>query len=81
MADAVVPDEDGGDCDEGILPYRHLALRVLARALRDLSEAATSADRDSARSFLTGSAMLTHWCQVAEIDPHMVSRHVARFTG
>jgi hypothetical protein len=81
MFHAVTAGEGGPGCDEGLMPYRHLALRVLARALRDLSSAASPTDRESARSFLTGSPMLSHWCRVAEVDPRMVSRHVQRVTG
>lgn len=74
--------KDGSDCDEAFLPYRHLALHVLARALRDLSSAAGgAADRESARMFLAGSPMLSHWCRVAALDPGLVSRHSARWTA
>jgi hypothetical protein len=81
MIHAVTADEDDPGCDEGLIPYRHLALRVLARALRDLSGTASATDRESARSFLTGSPMLSHWCRVAAVDPRMVSRHAQRVTG
>jgi hypothetical protein len=68
--------------DEGFIPYRHLALHVLARALRDLSNAAAPlTDRESARLFLAGSPMLLHWCRVAALDPRVVTRHAARFTS
>jgi hypothetical protein len=75
----------GRDCqgdDAGLVPYRHLAMHVLARALRDLSNAAGSAtDRESARLFLAGSPMLFHWCRVAALDPRLVTRHAARLTA
>ena len=63
--------DDGSGCDEaGLRPYRHLAVRVLARALLDLANpAGSAADRESARMFLAGSCMLFHWCRVAEINP------------
>ena len=67
--------------DEAFMPYRHLALHVLASALRDLSNAAAAAtDRESARLFLAGSPMLLPWCRVAALDPRVVTRHVARST-
>ena len=62
--------------------YRHLAMRVLARALRDMSDPAGSAsDRESARVFFAGSPMLFHWCRVAELDPSAVARNATRVTG
>jgi hypothetical protein len=74
--------KDGRDYDEAFLPYRHLALHVLARALRDLSNAeGAETDRESARRFLAGSPMLSHWCRVASVDPALVTRHSARWTA
>jgi len=65
--------------DDGLTAYRHLAMRVLARALRDLASPAGSAtDRESARRFLSGSPMLSHWCQLAALDPRLVTKHAAR---
>ncbi len=64
--------------DAGFMPYQHLAMHVLARALRDLSSLASPDDRESARRFLAGSPMLLHWCRVAELDPCMVVRHAAK---
>jgi len=62
-------------------PYRRLAIHVLARALRDLSNpAASPTDRESARRFLIGSPMLAHWCRLAALDPRLVVAHVARLT-
>jgi hypothetical protein len=59
----------GDSCADGLDAYRRLAARVIAQALRDLvtSGPATS-DGESARRFLAGSPMLSHWCQLAEID-------------
>jgi len=69
--------EDHGASDGGFAPYRHLAIHVLALALRDLSNPAVSpTDRESARRFLTGSPMLLHWCQVAALDPRLVVGHM-----
>lgn len=51
-------------------PYRHLAVRVIDQAFRDLARPAGSpADQASARAFLAGSSMLYHWCEVADLDP------------
>jgi hypothetical protein len=70
-----------GACDEAFMPYRHLAIRVLASALRDVSDPAGSqTDRESARLFFDLSPMLFHWCRVAALDPRLVARHAARFT-
>lgn len=57
-------------------PYRHLAVRVIDQAFRDLaSPAGLPADQASARAFLAGSSMLYHWCEVADLDPAwMVAR-------
>jgi hypothetical protein len=65
-------------CDEAFTPYRHLAMHVLARALRDLSNPGSPTDCESARRFLAGSPMLLHWCRVAALDPRLVTQHVAR---
>jgi hypothetical protein len=82
MLDMIIVGEDGRGSDEAFIPYRHLALHVLARALRDLSNAAAPATaRESARLFLAGSPMLFHWCRVAALDPRVVTRHVARVTS
>jgi hypothetical protein len=55
---------------------RHLAARVIHQAFRDLAKPAGSDhDQESARDFLSGSSMLTHWCAVARVDPHrMIAR-------
>jgi hypothetical protein len=62
-------------------PYRQLAIRVLARAVLDVSDPTGSAnDRESARAFLAGSAMLEHWCHVAELDPNCIAANLQRLT-
>ena len=69
-------------CDERLRPYRHLAMRVLARAVLDVMDPAGSAtDRESARAFLAGSAMLEHWCQVAALNPDCIAENVERLTA
>jgi hypothetical protein len=57
-------------------PYRHLAVRVIDQAFRDLANPIGSiADQESARVFLAGSSMFYHWCEVADLDPAwMVAR-------
>ena len=58
------------------LHYRHLAIRIIDLALRDLTNPVGSAeDRASAQTFLAGSGMLAHWCAVAELDPARLVRH------
>ena len=57
---------------EVLVPYRHLAARVIAQALRDLLVGASPADRESARTFLSGSRMLDYWCELADISPSAV---------
>ena len=64
----------GADADQ----YRHLALRVIGLAFRDLASPDGAAeDRASARSFLAGSAMFRHWCAVARLDPRRVMRQAS----
>src|SRR5687767_8673121 len=59
--------------------YRRLAIRVLARALLDVAGPGSSAsDRESARVFLAGSSMLSHWCRVASLDPSWVVKRAER---
>jgi hypothetical protein len=68
-------------CDERWRPYRQLAIRVLARAVLDVTNPAGSAnDRETARAFLAGSAMLEHWCHVAAVDPLCIAANVDRLT-
>lgn len=65
--------------DEGLAPYRTLALRVISLAVRDLITTGQSAsDRATARAFLSGSRMLTHWCKLADIDPEAIRRELRR---
>lgn len=65
--------------DEDFRPYRHLAVRVLARALFDLTNGHGSpTDRESARAFLAGSRMLSLWCRVAAVDPLCVVKHAEK---
>jgi hypothetical protein len=67
---------------ERFRPYRHLAVRVLARAVLDVMDpAGSSSDRESAREFLAGSVMLRHWCRVAALDPDRISQYVERCTA
>lgn len=62
---------------ELLAPYRLLATRVIALALHDLaSNGQASSERSSAREFLSGSRMLTHWCALAGLDPAVVRAHV-----
>jgi hypothetical protein len=75
-------DESSIACDERLRPYRHLAIHVLARAVRDALEPAQSAtDRESARAFLAGSVMLQHWCRVAALDPDCIAENMKKFTA
>ncbi|PYR94207.1 MAG: hypothetical protein DMF84_06565 [Acidobacteria bacterium] len=55
---------------------RHLAVRVIQQAVRDLSAAGASrADQESARAFLCGSPMMHQWCEVAHLNSSwMVAR-------
>jgi hypothetical protein len=65
---------------ELLAPYRVLASRVIALAVRDLVTYGHSAsERDSARAFLSGSRMLTHWCELADIDPAAIRAQVRAF--
>ena len=69
-------------CEERLRPYRHLAMRVLARAVLDVTDpAGSAADRESARAFLAGSLMLQHWCRVASLNPDCVAERAVRFTS
>lgn len=62
-------------------PYRHLAVRVIDQALRDLANpAGLAADRQSAQAFLSGSSMLRHWCEVAHLDPARIVARAAELT-
>lgn len=57
---------------DGFAGYRHLAVRVIDQALRDLSGTGTAEDRASALTFFSGSPMLYLWCAVAQLDPRTV---------
>ena len=72
-----------GDCNgrvyvraEMLAPYRLLATRVIALAVRDLVTYDRSSESSSAREFLSGSRMLTHWCALAGLDPSVVRAQV-----
>jgi hypothetical protein len=73
---AIAADCEGSSC-------RHLAARIIEQAFRDLdSPAASRSDQETARGFLSGSLMLTHWCAVANLDPvWMVARAAKMTTG
>lgn len=76
-----LPDPSAGVCDEAFRPYRHLAVRVLARAFLDLADPARSpSERESARVFLAGSGMLFHWCQVAALNPRCIVSRAEKLT-
>ena len=63
-------------------PYRRLAVSVVTRAVLDvINPAASFSDRESARVFLAGSAMLRLWCQVAALNPDRITRSVERITA
>ena len=48
---------------------RHLAVRVIERAFRDLSgRCGSPEDQESARTFLAGSQMLYRWCEIANLS-------------
>jgi hypothetical protein len=71
-----------GVSEESFRPYRHLAIRVLARALSDLvNPHGAPADRESARVFLDRSGMLGYWCRVAALDPTAVVALAYRLGG
>ena len=49
--------------------HRSLAARVIRQAVRDARDPnGTPTDTASARSFLSGSPMLSYWCEIAELD-------------
>jgi hypothetical protein len=54
---------------------RHLAVRVIEQAFRDLSGPGSLADQESARAFLSGSRMFYRWCEMASVSP---ARTIAR---
>ena len=61
---------------------RHLAARVIHQAFRDLVKASgSSSDQESARDFLSGSSMLTHWCAIARVDPYRMILRAKHLTA
>jgi len=49
--------------------HRALAARVIGQAVRDVRDPnGAPIDSASARSFLSGSPMLSYWCEIAELD-------------
>ena len=53
--------------------HRHLAARVINQAVRDVCNPnGAPTDSTSARAFLSGSPMLSYWCEVAELDLNRV---------
>jgi hypothetical protein len=53
--------------------HRSLAARVIDQAVRDVRDLnGAPDDTASARSFLSGSPMLSYWCEIAELDLNYV---------
>ena len=53
--------------------HRLLAARVIDQAVRDVRNPnGMPIDSASARLFLSGSPMLSYWCEIAEIDLNCV---------
>ena len=53
--------------------HRSLAARVIGQAIRDVRNPnGAPIDSASARLFLSGSPMLSYWCEVAEFDLNCV---------
>jgi hypothetical protein len=53
--------------------HRFLAARVIDQAVRDVRDPnGAPIDSASARSFLSGSPMLSYWCEIAELDLNCV---------
>ena len=49
--------------------HRSLAARVIDQAVRDVRNPnGPPTDSASARAFLSGSPMLSYWCEIAELD-------------
>ena len=49
--------------------HRFLAARVIDQAVRDVRNPnGAPIDSVSARAFLSGSPMLSYWCEIAELD-------------
>lgn len=71
-----------GTREERLAPYRTLALRVISLAVHDLVAPRTLAsERDTARAFLSGSLMLTHWCTLADINPDSIRKQMRDIVG
>ena len=52
-----------------LVAHRSLAARVIGQAVRDVRNPnASPTDIASARAFLSGSPMLSYWCEIAELD-------------
>jgi hypothetical protein len=61
---------------------QHLAIRVIHRAVRDLSAAGASrTDQESARAFLSGSPMLEQWCEVANLNSSQMVARASRLVA
>jgi hypothetical protein len=53
--------------------HRSLAARVIDQAVRDVRDPnGAPTDSASARAFLSGSPMLSYWCEIAELDLNCV---------
>ena len=53
--------------------HRSLAAHVIEQAVRDVrNPSGAPIDSASARSFLSGSPMLSYWCEIAELDLNCV---------
>jgi hypothetical protein len=53
--------------------HRSLAARVIDQAVRDVRNPnGPPTDSASARAFLSGSPMLSYWCEIAELDLNSV---------
>ena len=56
--------------------HRFIAARVIDQAVRDVRNPnGTLTDRASARAFLSGSPMLSYWCDIANFDLSRVVKH------
>ena len=53
--------------------HQFLAARVIDQAVRDVRNPnGAPIDSASARAFLSGSPMLSYWCEIAELDLNSV---------
>jgi hypothetical protein len=56
--------------------HRSLAAHVIEQAVRDVRNPnGAPTDVASARTFLSGSPMLSYWCEIAELDLNSVIDH------